>query len=129
MITIDKESKERIRLSVDLDKFTQRYKTDSGYYEIPSPSLWTIEKNLWYLLKNSTEKTFEQKYKMKPDYLSQDEYGTPALAQLLMYVNGVFCLENFDLHTVVIPSYESIITLCRDKFPTQSTDEMTTVEW
>ena len=34
---------------------------------------------------------------MKPDYLSYDEYGTVQLAQLLMYVNGVSSLEDFDL--------------------------------
>ena len=54
---------------------------------------------------------------MRPDYMSYDEYGTVALAHLLMYVNSVFCIEEFDLSTVILPSMESIIDICKDKYP------------
>ena len=129
MITIDQESKQRILSPLDIDNMGQRYKTDSGIYTFTSPSLWTIEKHLFFLLRNSVEKQFEPKYKMKPDYLSYDEYGTIMLADLLMYVNEVFCIEDFDLDTVVIPEYKSIVTICQDKFPKKDPSELDSIDW
>lgn len=129
MITIDKETERDIRSPLELDNMANRYKTTNSLYTFTSPELWTIEKNLFYLLKNSTKKSFEPKYKMKPDYLSYDEYGTTALSQLLMYVNGVFCIEDFDLDEVVIPQMSAIVDVCQDKFPKKDVDELEEVEW
>ena len=129
MITIDQESRQRSRLPTSLDSMAQRYKTDNGIYTFTSPSLWTIEKNIWFLLRNSVQKDFESKYKMKPDYLSFDEYGTVTLAFLLMYVNGVLTIEDFNLNTVIVPTYSAIVDICQDKFPEQDVDEMTSIVW
>ena len=76
MQLINDESKQRVRIPLDLDFFSPRFKTSNGLYTFTSPSLWTIEKNFYYLLKESTQKDFNQKYKYKPSYLSFDEYGT-----------------------------------------------------
>jgi len=127
--TIDKESKQRRRLSIDIDWMGDRYKTTSDIYTFPSPSIWTIEKNLYYLLKNSKQIDFDRKYVMRPDYLSFDEYGTIALANLLMYVNTVQNIEEFDLDTVIIPGFHAIVHICFDKFPQRETDELTEVSW
>jgi len=129
MITIDQESRQRSRLPTSLDFMAQRYTTDNDLYTFTSPSLWTIEKNIWFLLRNSEQKDFESKYKMKPDYLSFDEYGTVTLAFLLMYVNGVMSIEEFDLNTVIIPTYSAIVDICQDKFPVQDVDEMSSIVW
>ena len=129
MITIDKETERDVRSPLELDNMANRYKTSNSLYTFTSPELWTIEKNLFYLLKNSVKKSFEPKYKMRPDYLSHDEYGTTALAQLLMYVNGVFCIEDFDLDEIVIPQMSAIIDICQDKFPKKDVDELEEVEW
>jgi hypothetical protein len=118
-ITILDESKSRILSPIDLDQMTDRYKTSSGLFVFPSPDLWTIEKHLFYLLRNSTLVLFNQKYKYKPDYMSYDEYGTVQLAQLLMYVNNVQCIEDFNLINVVIPTMSAIVDICQDKFPTK----------
>jgi hypothetical protein len=91
--------------------------------------LETIDQYLYFLLANSTEKKFERQYLMRPDYLSYDEYGTVALAQLLMYVNSVSSIEGFDLDTVIIPSLSSITEMLKDKFPKRPTDELTEVTW
>ena len=101
----------------------------NGVYTFTSPAMWTIEKNLFYLLKNSKEVDFEPKYKMRPDYLSFDEYGTVVLAHLLMYVNYIYCLEDFDLNTVIIPSFQAIVDIASDKFRKKSVEEMTEVDW
>lgn len=128
-VTIDQESRQRALLPIDIGCMSNTYKTETGLFTFPSPSLWTIEKNLFYLFRNSIQKQFEQKYVMRPDYLSFDEYGTVALAQLLMYINNVSCIENFNLDTVIIPTFQSIVTICQDKFPTQKVDDMTEVDW
>ncbi len=129
MITIDQESKRFAKLPISIDNFANKYKTENDLFVFTSPSFWTIEKNLFYLLRNSKEISFNQKYKYKPDYLSFDEYGTVVLANMLMYVNNVFCLEEFDLSTVVIPSYQSIITVCQDKFSLRDISKIDSVNW
>jgi len=116
MITIEDESKSRIRLATNQDYFSKRYKTSSGIYTFTSPSLWTIEKNLFFLLKNSRKEEFKSIYKMKPDYLSFDEYGTVTLDYLLMYVNFVYKIEDFDLINVIIPEKDAIVEICYDKY-------------
>jgi hypothetical protein len=66
---------------------------------------------------------------MKPDYLSFDEYGTVALTWLLMYVNAVPSIEEFDLERVVIPSYSSIVEVLQDKFPIKDVEDLFEVAW
>jgi len=100
---------------LSLDNMTNRYNTSSGIYTFSSPDLWTLEKNLFYLLANSTVVIFQAMYVCKPDYASFDEYGTTQLAQLLMYVNNVHCIEDFDLTQMIIPSMPAIINILQDK--------------
>ena len=127
--TIDKESRQRSRLAIDIDNMCETYKTTTGLFIFSSPSLYTLEKNLFYLLKNSVEKQFEQKYFMKPSYLSYDEYGTVCLDYLLMYINNIQCIEQFDLNRVIIPTFQSVVDICVDKFPKQDIDDMTEISW
>lgn len=129
MITIDNEVRQRIRIPLEIDGMADRYKTSNGYYTFTAPSLWTIEKNLFYLLKNSEQKNFDSQYKYRPSYLSFDEYGTVSLEYILMYVNNVFCVEEFDLNTVIIPSLSSIIDICQDKFSKKDISNMTEITW
>jgi hypothetical protein len=128
-VTIDQESIQRSRLAIDINFSGDRYKTSNGIFTFPSPTLETIDQNLYYLLKNATEKRFERKYVMRPDYLSFDEYDTVSLAQLLMYVNGVPSIEHFDLQLVIIPSLSAIIEMLKNKFPTRNPDDLTEVNW
>jgi hypothetical protein len=114
--TIDIESKQRIRSPIDLDFMGQRYQTENGIYTFTSPSLWAIEKNLFYLLKNSVEVDLESKYIRKPWLLSFDQYGTIQLEYLILYVNGIAIAEDFDISSVVLPTMSSIIAMCDDKF-------------
>jgi hypothetical protein len=128
-ITIDQESRQRSRLAIDINFSGDRYRTENKLFTFPSPSLETIDQNLFLLLKNSKEKKFERQYLMRPDYLSFDEYGTVSLAQMLMYVNTVSCLENFDLQTVIIPSFSSVVEMLKNKFPIQDPNTLTEVSW
>lgn len=129
MITIDQESRQRSRLAIDINFSGNRYRTTNKLFTFPSPSLDTIDQHLFYLLKNSEEKELERQYVMRPDYLSHDEYGTVALAQMLMYVNTVQSVEAFDLHTVIIPSFSAVVEMLKDKFPIQDSNKLIEVNW
>jgi len=123
-ITIQDESRQRVRIPFEIDYMGPRYKTNSEIYTFPSPSLWSIQKNLFFLVANSVLIEFDPKYKMRPDYLSYDEYGTVTLAYMLMYVNSVYCIEDFDLNNVIIPNLESVIAICKDKFSKLDVSEL-----
>jgi uncharacterized protein YpbB len=111
LVTITGEANSQVKSPLDISRKSNKYVTSNGIYVFPSPSLYTLEKNLFYLLHNSIEKLFEKKYIMKPSYLSYDEYGTTFLGETLMYVNGISCLEEFDMEYVVVPSLESLIKI------------------
>jgi len=128
-ITIERESRQRSNLAIDVNFSGDRYKTDNGLFTFPAPTLETIDQYLYYLIKNSSEKKFDNQYAMRPDYLSYDEYGTVTLAQMLMYVNAVPSLEAFELQTVVIPTMAAVTEMLRDKFPKRPTEDLTEVEW
>ena len=129
-ILIDNETIQYLKSTIDWERFGDRFKTENGYFSFPAPSVETVDKNLFYLLRNSTEVAWETKYRYRPDYVSFDFYGTPQLANFLMYINGVRLLEDFkDLNTIVIPSFESIIVSLRDNFPTQDPNDLEEVAW
>ncbi|MCK5605159.1 hypothetical protein KAR91_24930 [Candidatus Pacearchaeota archaeon] len=128
-ILINHEAKQRIRHPLELDNMAERYKTTTELFTFTSPSLWVIEKHLFFLLRNSTQKDFDPKYSMRPDYLAFDEYGTVTLGPLLMYVNGVPSLEDFELLKVIVPDFQSIIEITQDKFRKKTTDELEEVDW
>jgi len=127
---IDTEARQNLKQPIDIDHMRDRYKTTSDLFSFPSPTLETIEKNMFFLLKNSEYKQFELKYIYRPDYLSYDNYGTVLLDQLLMFVNGIFTVEDFSLDKVVIPTYQAVVTICQDKFQLdRDIDELTEVAW
>lgn len=126
-VTIDDESRRYSIQSIDFDNMRERLRTDNGIYIFPNPNIYTLEKNLFYLLKYSTEKKLDTKYFQKPEYLSIDEYGNPSLWLLLMYVNNVFSKEDFTMSTVVVPSFQSIVTICKDNFTKVPPSELTSV--
>ncbi len=129
MITIDVEARRLSKLSIDIDKMRQWFKTENSIYSFPSPTIYAIEKNYYYLLRNSYKKDFDSKYKMRPDYLSFDEYGTTVLFQLLLIVNNIQCIEDFILEKVIIPSMESIIQVSQDNISYMSSDEYEEISW
>lgn len=128
-ILINTEAVRQLQSPLDIEKFGARYKTENELFTFPDPNLVTIDKNLFYLLKNSQEINFELKYKFRPDYLSFDYYGTTILWELIMYVNGVFSVEDFDLTTVAIPSMEAITFTLQDQFAIDDPDDLQAIDW
>ena len=128
-LTIDRESRQRSNLVIDINFSGDRYKTKNEYFTFPAPALETIDQHLYFLLQNSKEKKFEQQYNMRPDYLSFDEYKTVSLAQLLMYVNAVPSIEAFNLETIMIPTIASITEMLKNKFSKKDVSKLTSVNW
>jgi hypothetical protein len=128
-ILINQEAIKQLRSPLDIEKFGQRLKTENDLFTFPNPNLTTIDKNLYYLLRNSEEVDFELKYKYRPDYLSFDYYGTTILWELLMYVNGVFSVEDFDLIKVVVPSMDAITFILQDEYEIPDPEDIQSVSW
>lgn len=126
---ITDDVKQNIRSPLDIEKFSQRFKTENNLFTFPDPNLLTLDKNLYYLLRNSKEVPFNSKYKYRPDYLSYDYYGTVMLWQLLMYVNTVFSVEDFDLNIVIIPSLNSITFILQDTFQIDEPQDLQAIDW
>ena len=129
MILINDEATEYLQSPLDIEKFTRKYKTSNKYFIFPNPSLEVVDRNLFFLLRNSVEKDFDAKYRFRPDYLSFNEYGTSLLWQMLMYINNVFSIEDFDLVRVLIPSIHSITEILPGLIPEQEVDELQVVDW
>lgn len=129
MIRIDEESAQRSRYPFEIDNFCKRYVSENGYFIFTAPLLEVLEKYRYYLLQNSTIKKFDSKYKYRPSYMSMSEYGVPNLAFLLMYINNISCIEEFNLSTVIVPSMNAIVTLCYDKIDHGDVSEMEKVSW
>lgn len=128
-LLIDIEARKYIRSPIDIEHYGDRFKTENDYFTFPDPNLVTIDKNLYYLLRFSEEIPFDEKWKYRPDYLSYDHYGTPILWQLIMYVNGISSIEDFDLKTVILPSMQAIIFSLRDSFPERDIEDLQAINW
>ena len=127
---ITDDIRQQMRQPTDIEHMRDRYRCVDNIFVFPSPTLETIEKNLFYLLKYSEYTQLHQKYHMRPDYLSFDTYGTVILDQLLMFVNGIFNVEQFSVDKIVIPSFASITYICQDKFSVdRDIDDLTEVGW
>jgi len=129
-ITIDKESENFRRMPIDFERMGRRFKTDNLLYTFPDPNLQTLEENLYFLLRNSTELVFKPRYNFKPEYLSFDVYGTPALAPIIMFVNNIGSVEQFsNLPKIVIPSLDAITRVLSDIFPAEDINELESISW
>lgn len=129
-VLIDNEAKRQLDSPLDFENFGNRYKSENGLYTFPDLNLKAIDKNLFYLLRNAKEIDFELKYKYRPDYLSFDIYGTTILWELIMYVNEIFSVEDFNLIKVSLPAMDSIIFIYPDLFRMDyESDNLDTVSW
>lgn len=128
--TIDKEANTFKRMPIDFERMGERFKTENNLFTFPDPNLKTLEENLYYLLRNSTEFNFKPRYNFKPEYLSYDIYGTPALSPVLMFVNNIGSVEDFsNLPKVVIPSLNAITNILGDIFPEEDTEDLQSILW
>ena len=76
--------------------------------------LTVIDEAFYFLNDDLEEIKYSDKYKYKPEYISQEQYGTPELYYLIMYVNNITTKLDFNgdnLEVIKYPSKDSIIRL------------------
>jgi len=129
MITIDNIASQRNYTTLNFDRMTERYVVSSNGVVIPAPSVLTIERNYYFLLRHSEEKLFNKKYVMKPSYMSHDEYGTVILSPILMYMNNVYSIEDFNLDRVIVPDLESIVYITTGIYPDKKVKDLKIIDW
>lgn len=95
---------------LDIDKLRKRYlkkDSDIGVYFV-SPYLLAYEKYRQYLLKNSVLEPLSPIYYYRPDYLSFDLYGSTMFWTVILYINNISCIEDFNVEEIYLPSFSAI---------------------
>jgi hypothetical protein len=113
--TIDADARTRRKLATNIDNFRRRYSTtdsDKDVYFV-SPSYSILDRFKYVLLNRSNRYDLEEKYYYRPDYLSFDQYGTTTLWPILLYINNVPSIEQFNISEVIIPDLSAITDLAR----------------
>jgi len=118
-VTIDIESKLQSRLLVDIDKYRLKYVTRekdelSGTdltIQFASPYIKVYEHFKFFLLKNSVRKKLSPKNFYRPDYVSYEEYGNVSLWNLLLFINDISNIENFDVDEIYVPTKTAVTVL------------------
>ena len=64
-----------------------------------------------FILSNCEIKEFQPRWQYKPNYLSYDMYGTQSHAYILMYINDVTSILDFDFDYVKVPTSKCISDL------------------
>lgn len=119
--TISSESKRLARLLVDIDNHRLRYKqketeqeTDTNLtVEFVSPFLKVYEHFKFYLLKNSVRKPLSPKNYYRPDYVSYEEYGTTILWTMILFINDIPSIEEFNVEQIIVPRRSAINRVAR----------------
>ena len=109
----------------DVNGITIFTKTEDGDLIIRDTDLFTIYMRYIepYITTYTVTKEQREKYARKPEWLSQDIYGTPELSWLLIMLNDMECASKFYLKSTVkaIPpdnlgnNYDTVITRSNTK--------------
>lgn len=105
-------------LNSDVDRFRDRYHTHEDQINdrrisisFVSPTIFLYDVYRFYILQNCTKKPLPVKNKYRPDYVSYEEYGTTNWWTLILYINDVPSIEQFDKEEILVPSLDCIYRL------------------
>lgn len=70
-----------------------------------------LNENRFYLLANSDILEFKTRWKYRPNYLSYDIYGTQSFAPILLFINDVISVLDFDFDYVKAPRLSALKTI------------------
>lgn len=115
MAGIGEEARIQSSISSDIDSFKNKYsiteqQTDGSvvHINIVAPSITLFDKYRFYIFQNCSRERLELKYRYRPDYLSYDKYGTTNWWNLILYINDIATIEEFDIEDVLIPNLDCI---------------------
>ena len=118
--TIHKEALNASKLASDIDGYRRTYsmKEISEDEEIlihfVAPKLICFEDYRFFLYQNSRTENLKPSFYFRPDYLSYEEYNTTNLWALLMFINDIPTIEQFNKSEILIPSKASITKISKD---------------
>ena len=131
-LKIDQEANQLRKSISDIDRFRRRYaireQDDESNTDINinfiSPSIVVWEKNRFYLLKHSSTKPLEPKHYYRPDYVSYNEYGSTIYWNMIMFINNIPTIEEFNKKNILIPSLDSIISISRSALANNAPEQI-----
>ena len=83
-----------------------------------------LELYRYMILASSETKLMKSKWKLRPDYISYEHYQTTSLDFLILFINNVFSIVDFDMEYVIIPSLNvvtELITINMSEYPERNT--------
>lgn len=92
--------------SNDISNYTKLYQ----YNNIVFPSLYinALIKGYNTLKYNSQNINMNQRYMYRPDYVSYDYYGTTVLAYMILYINDVMSITQFNIQNIIVPNASTV---------------------
>ncbi|MGB9674517.1 MAG: hypothetical protein ACPLX8_00130 [Nanopusillaceae archaeon] len=95
--------------SLDISNFLDRYQYESNIIYSPyvKPFLHAINT----LINNSQTIPMTQRYMYRPDYVSFDYYGTVNLWYMIMKVNNVYSIVNFNMPNIIVPNNDIVMSI------------------
>lgn len=115
--TIDEEARILSKYPDDIDKFRRFYtmkeinSDETINIRFCAPSIIALENNRFYLLKNSNKEQVKPSRYYRPDYFSYDKYGTTNLWSMLLFLNNIPTIEDFDKEEIYVPTPASVLNL------------------
>jgi hypothetical protein len=108
--TINREANALSKLFSDLDRYRRLYSLKEKHIDetinvqFVSPRIQAFEDFRFTLLKESVIKPLSPKNYYRPDYVSFEEYGTTNFWSLLLFINDVPTIEDFDIEEIIVPT-------------------------
>jgi len=103
--------------SSDLDNYRRLYsmnevdEEESFLIQFVAPKQYLWEEYRFYLLQESITKPLKPELYYRPDYVSYYEYGSINLWSLLLFINDIPTIEDFNVDNIKVPSKLSIMNL------------------
>jgi hypothetical protein len=87
-----------------------------------SPKFHIWEEYRFTLLKDAVRKPLESKDYYRPDYVAYNEYSNINFWALILFINDIPTIEDFNVESIIIPSYScvrDVVQAVSDKQPVQ----------
>jgi len=114
---IDEEAKILSTYSNDIDNFRRKYSlkeeltNEQILIQFVAPKIISFEDNRFLLLQNSNLKPLKSNRYYRPDYISYEEYGSTNLWGLLLFINDIPCIEDFNVENILIPTKSIVVSI------------------
>lgn len=95
--------------STDISNYCSVFQ--SGNFLFSSPYIKPLVKGYNTLIYNSTTIPMTERYMYRPDYVSYDYYNTCNLWYVILYVNDVQSITQFNIRNIIVPNLSIINTL------------------